>query len=166
LEKHTQDGYGTEQACIDIEIFTGIEKSTSVKVGQIGLLILALCHLLKEFVQVFQAQLGYFQNTENLIEWTTYVTSIIFAIEFNSCHSKTGLRHGWQWQLGAFAITCAWINLLANVRKFPFLGIYILMFTDVLKTFLKLSIVIMLFIIAFSLGFHCLLADQVSISYC
>ena len=42
------------------------------------------------------------------------------------------------------------------------------MFTDVLKTFAKLSVVVVLFIIAFSLGFHCLLADQVhklAISY-
>jgi hypothetical protein len=33
-------------------------------------------------------------------------------------------------------------------------------------TFLKLSIVIILFIIAFSLGFHLLLADQELITHC
>ena len=106
--------------------------------------------------------MSYFRSYENLLEWTTYATSILFAIDFTACGSRTGLRYGWQWQLGAFAITAGWLNLLANVRKFPFLGIYILMFTDVLKTFGKLSVVIVLFIIAFSLGFHCLLADQVN----
>jgi hypothetical protein len=50
---------------------------------------------------------------------------------------------------------CVWC------RKFPFLGIYIVMFTDVLVTFLKLSVIIVLFVVAFSLGFHCLLAEQV-----
>ena len=34
------------------------------------------------------------------------------------------------------------------------------MFTDVLVTFLKLSVIIVLFIVAFSLGFHCLLGER------
>ena len=53
-----------------------------------------------------------------------------------------------------------WLNLLSNVRKFPFLGIYVVMFSDVMQTFLKFSIICALFIIAFSLGFHTLLAEQ------
>ena len=44
---------------------------------------------------------------------------------------------------------------------FPFLGIYILMITNILKTFLKLSIIVIVFVLAFALGFHCLLAEQV-----
>ena len=51
---------------------------------------------------------------------------------------------------------------LSNVRKFPFLGIYVVMFTSVLKTFLKFSVICMLFIISFSLGFHALMAEAVS----
>ena len=53
-----------------------------------------------------------------------------------------------------------WFNLLINIQKFPFLGIYIVMFKDVLVTFLKLSVIIVLFIVAFSLGFHCLLGER------
>ena len=37
------------------------------------------------------------------------------------------------------------------------------MFTDVLQTFLKFSLIILLFIIAFSLGFHALIGEQVNI---
>ncbi len=46
------------------------------------------------------------------------------------------------------------------MRKFPFLGIYVVMFADVFKTFLKFSLICALFIVAFSLGFHALLAEQ------
>lgn len=49
------------------------------------------------------------------------------------------------------------------MRKFPFLGIYVVMFTDVFKTFLKFSLICCLFLIAFSLGFNALLAEQVSL---
>ena len=55
----------------------------------------------------------------------------------------------------------SWLNLLSTLRKFPFLGIYVVMFTDVLQTFLKFSLIILLFIVAFSLGFHALIGDQV-----
>ncbi len=100
---------------------------------------------------------------ENMIEWTVYSLAIIFVIDFSACHARTGLRLGWQWQLGALCVTLTWLNLLSNVRKFPFLGIYVVMFTDVVQTFLKFSIIVALFIIAFSLGFHCLLAEKVRI---
>lgn len=56
----------------------------------------------------------------------------------------------------------SWLNLLSNVRKFPVLGIYVVMFTDVLQTFLRFSIICALFVIAFSLGFYALFAEQVS----
>ena len=72
-------------------------------------------------------------------------------------------RYGWQWQIGAISITMTWLNLLSNVRKFPFLGIYVVMFSDVMQTFLKFSIICALFLVAFSLGFHVLLAEQVAL---
>ena len=66
-------------------------------------------------------------------------------------------------QIGAISVTMSWLNLLSTLRKFPFLGIYVVMFTDVLQTFLKFALIILLFIIAFSLGFHALIGEQVNI---
>ena len=62
----------------------------------------------------------------------------------------------------ASIINNIWVTFfqLSNVRKFPFLGIYVVMFTDVFKTFLKFSVICALFIIAFSLGFYALMAEQ------
>ena len=42
----------------------------------------------------------------------------------------------------------------------PFLGIYIIMFFDIFKTFLRFAIVFVIFIVAFGLGFHLLLINQ------
>ena len=53
-----------------------------------------------------------------------------------------------------------WLNLLSLIRKMPFFGIYVVMFTDVFRTFLKVSGVVLLFIISFSLGFYALLENQ------
>ena len=108
-----------------------------------------------------QARLNYF-GFENVIEFACYVTAILFVLDFTECQKQSGIRLGWQWQIGAISVTLSWLNLLSNVRKFPFLGIYVVMFTDVLQTFLKFSIVCALFITAFSFGFYAVLAEQVN----
>ena len=68
----------------------------------------------------------------------------------------------WQWQLGAIAIFLAWIDLVLFIRKVPRFGIYVVMFTDVLITFIQFFPVFFLFIIAFALAFYALLQNQVS----
>ena len=64
------------------------------------------------------------------------------------------------WQVSAVVLTLAWINLLFYMRQIPVLGKYITIFHDVLYTFLKVTIIIVIFLIAFALGFHVLLAYQ------
>ena len=57
-------------------------------------------------------------------------------------------------------LTLAWLNLLGDVRQLPFLGIYVIMFFDILKTFMRFAVVFLIFIVAFGLGFHLLLINQ------
>ena len=139
-----------------------MRKKTMQWIGQFGVLVTASLLILRELVQFIQTWRSYFKSAQNIMELSTCILSIIFVLDFNQCHADTGLRHGWQWEIGAFTITIAWIRFLSNVRMFPFLGIYVVMVTQILKTFLKLSIVVILFVLAFSLGFHSLLAEQVS----
>ena len=115
----------------------------------------------RELIQLGQAGPAYFKSIMNIMELGTCVMAIIFVVDFNGCHAETGLRLGWQWEIAALTITVAWLIFLSNVQMFPFLGIYILMITNILKTFLKLSIIVIVFVLAFALGFHCLLAEQV-----
>ena len=162
LEKYKMEGYSTEQSCIEIEDISNMERPLMQTIGQWGVLVFGGLNILKEIFQVTQARLSYFRDYQNAIEWITYALSIVFVLDFTACQERTGLRFGWQWQLGAFAVMISWVNLLQNVRKFPFLGIYVLMISDVLKTFIKVFIVISFIVIGFTFGFHCLLAEQVS----
>lgn len=57
-------------------------------------------------------------------------------------------------------VTLAWLNLLGDIRQLPYLGIYVIMFFDILKTFLRFSVVFLVFVVAFGLGFHLLLINQ------
>ena len=57
-------------------------------------------------------------------------------------------------------VVLAWLNLLGDIRQLPFLGIYVIMFFDILKTFFRFVGVFIVFIVAFGLGFHALLVTK------
>lgn len=61
--------------------------------------------------------------------------------------------------IGALSIFLAWMALVLFIRKFPKLGIYVVMFTSILYTFFKFFIIYVLFLVAFALSFYTLLHD-------
>ena len=71
----------------------------------------------------------------------------------------------WHRSIGALSVWLSWLSLVLFMRKFPKLGIYVVMFTDILKTFAQFFLVFCLFIVAFGLGFHMLLFEQVDFSF-
>eukprot|EP00057_Strongylocentrotus_purpuratus_P022835 XP_011677309.1 PREDICTED: transient receptor potential cation channel subfamily A member 1 homolog isoform X2 [Strongylocentrotus purpuratus] len=70
------------------------------------------------------------------------------------------LREDWQWQCGAVAVFLAWINLILFIRRFSGLGIYVIMFVDILRTFMKFVLILILFVVAFAMAFYTLLMNQ------
>ncbi|GIY72668.1 transient receptor potential cation channel subfamily A member 1 homolog [Caerostris darwini] len=121
--------------------------------------VLAVLHLLKEIYQIHQNGRRYI-SIENALEWACYVSALIFVADLTECSSQTGIREVWQWELGALSIFCAWMVLLMFISKFPFLGIYVIMFFQILSTFINFSFVFFLFVVAFALGFYALLQNQ------
>ncbi|XP_069174826.1 transient receptor potential cation channel subfamily A member 1 homolog [Procambarus clarkii] len=109
----------------------------------------AFLEMVKELSHFYQARTAYLRG-QNLVEWVCYSSAVLFVLDFNGCPVK----QGWQWQMGAMAIFLAWMDLLLFIRVFPFFGIYVIMFTEVLKTFISFFVVFFMFIVAFGLGFH------------
>merc|ERR1719500_1154762 len=64
------------------------------------------------------------------------------------------------WKICAVTITLAWINLLLHMRLLYGIGKYIILFQDVIFTFLSVSIVFVIMIIGFAFGFHILLSNR------
>ena len=84
------------------------------------------------------------------MELCLYVFSIIFVWVF---HDRCLCPFLWQWQLGIVAVFLAWINLMIFFSKFPLTGVYVLMFTTICRTFLKILVLSLLLVIAFALTF-------------
>ena len=130
-------------------------------IAALVVIIIAVIRLLVELVQLVQTRCHYFLTAENYIELVAYFSSIIFVSNFgNNCWCPTN----WQWQLGAIAVFLAWINFILFLQRVPLLGIYVLMFSSILYTFLKFALIAFLFVMAFCLSFYMILYKAVSVT--
>jgi transient receptor potential cation channel subfamily A protein 1 len=122
------------------------------RVSQVIVVIFGILQLIKEIVQMFQLRLNYFADFTNYMEWTLYITSILFVAPVGTVEQDS-----YRMEVGAVAIFLAWINLLLYIQRIDVIGIYIVMFLEVLKTLIVVTSVFFVFIVAFGLTFYVLL---------
>lgn len=127
--------------------------------AKIIIFLVSLVFLVKELFQMYNTRWNYL-DLENLSEWSCYVCSLLFVFNFTDCSASTGVPEPWQWHLGVVSVFLSWALLVIYIRKLPFLGIYVVMFTNVLSTFCQFFMVFFLFIVAFALTFFALLQNQ------
>ena len=114
-------------------------------------IFMALIRLILEVIQLILQFPRYFLDWINWVEVVLVITSIIFVWVF---HVDCLCPLEWQWQIGVVAVFLGWIVLIAFVSKFPLTGIYVLMFVNVLYTFLKVLLLSILLVVAFGLSFY------------
>ncbi|XP_071493970.1 transient receptor potential cation channel subfamily A member 1-like [Diadema antillarum] len=132
------------------------------RLGPVVIIALASLNLCREAAQAFvQGLLSYLKHAENWLELFLYIAAILFALPFSRVqYIKDGfIKKSWQWECGSLAVFLSWINLLLFIRDTK-LGIYVIMFLDIIKTFLRFCIILFLFIVAFGLAFYTLLMNQ------
>nr|QQY02543.1 transient receptor potential cation channel 2 [Cryptocotyle lingua] len=131
-----------------------------IQVPKYGVLLLSVVCLLLEIFQLIRAKLRYF-TLDNLLEVSIYTLALCTVVDTNWCMHQTGLRANWQWATGSAGIFLAWVNLLLFMRSGLKVGIFVIMFVVVMKTFAKFFLVFSPFVLAFALSFHALLANQI-----
>uniref|UniRef100_A0A0K2TKJ7 Transient receptor potential cation channel subfamily A member 1 homolog [Aplysia californica] n=1 Tax=Lepeophtheirus salmonis TaxID=72036 RepID=A0A0K2TKJ7_LEPSM len=116
----------------------------------VGVLIGVILNILAEITEIIRTGIRYF-SFDNLMDWVVCILSLyIISVDTIFVPEKDCSR----WDVAAILITLAWLNLLADIRQLPYLGIYVIMFFDILLTFIKFALIFMVFVIAFGLGFH------------
>ena len=133
------------------------------------LLILAIVNIAKEVFQMFLRGFRYFTNHENIVEIVYYLTTMIFLSPYLHLNSQNDQRiprillTGQNWQFGILAVFFGWIDFVLYLRSymFPTLGLYITMFFEILKTFLRIFSVIILFLFGFANVFYIIFPQQV-----
>ncbi|PSN57930.1 Transient receptor potential cation channel subfamily A member 1 [Blattella germanica] len=115
---------------------------------------------LREILQLYQQRWHYLLDPINLVSWSLYIAAIImimpvFTDEFD------------QLQLSCASVTVflSWFNLLLYLQRFDQVGIYVVMFLEILQTLIKVLIVFSILIIAFGLAFYILLSRGNHLSF-
>jgi len=124
------------------------------------IILFSLFRIFIEIIQVYYRQQEYIYEVDNWLEACLFIFSIVFV--------SYGLQSGcqcpesWHWQFGAFTLLLAWLDLVLFLKKFPPIGVYVLMFLDILHTFLKMIMLSTLFVISFGLTFYMIFFRPVS----
>ena len=143
--------------------------------------VMLFMNMIKEFVQMYQQvaqfllalipqRLSYFGDPVNMAEWALYVTAAVFVVPL----MLFGRLCTVQWQCGAIAVFLAWFNLLLYLQRcdhffvavhssLDSIGIYVIMFLQILSTVLRVACVFSVLFIAFGFAFKILTANSVSV---
>ena len=116
-------------------------------------IIIGFLRRLFELYQLWSQRLGYFKDWITWLEWALFFTSIIFTTIFANINGCLCVLK-WQWQLGIVAVFLGWIGLVGFLSKLPLIGLYVVMFHEIVKTSLKVIIFSILLVVAFALAFY------------
>jgi len=138
-----------------------VKKDAFNKISPFLILIFASLHLVKELYQIAVQRMQYFKQLTNLLEWTLYVTTIVFILPYVSS-SLSSLRGDPRvtWQVGTVAVFLGYMNLILFMQTLDHVGIYVTMFFQVAKTVLQAITFFALFALAFSVVFFILFKEQ------
>lgn len=139
-----------------------IEKSSFNQAVPFIVIVFAIVHLAKEVYQIYSQRLRYFTEWTNALEWALYLTAFLFVLPYIT--DDTGVRNDFDiyWQMGTFSIFLGYINLILIAEPMKYVGLYVTMFNEVMKTVLKVLCLFVMFTLAFSMAFYILLKEQVS----
>lgn len=120
----------------------------------LAIVLYVLSCSLREIVQIYQQRYHYLFEPINFVSWLLYIASIIMVSPvFMNGHKCTIL-----FSAAAVTVFLSWFKLLLNLQRFDQIGIYVVMFLEILQTLLKVLMVFSILIIAFGLAFFILLS--------
>lgn len=149
-----------EKPDLDDDFFK--EKSTFNEGVPFVVLTFAILHLVKELYQIYSQRFRYFTEWSNALEWTLYITAMLFVLPYVSDDASLETEFDVYWQMGTFSIFLGYVNLILIIEPLKYIGLYVTMFNEVMKTVLKVLCLFVMFSLAFSMAFYILLKEQVS----
>ncbi|XP_073839943.1 transient receptor potential cation channel A1 isoform X2 [Musca autumnalis] len=110
---------------------------------------------LKDLFQIYQQRLHYFVETINIIQWILYISTLIMILPIFKADSGITNVH---YSAASISVFFSWFRLLLFLQRFDQVGIYVVMFLEILQTLIKVLLVFSILIIAFGLAFYILLS--------
>ncbi|XP_065074384.1 transient receptor potential cation channel subfamily A member 1 isoform X2 [Ochlerotatus camptorhynchus] len=128
--------------------------TTATLVSGVAIIIYIFCNALREILQAYQQKWHYLIEPINLVSWILYISALIMVLPmFNN-----GLCYSGNFSAASVTVFLSWFNLLLFLQRFDQVGIYVVMFLEILQTLIKVLTVFSILIIAFGLAFYILLS--------
>ncbi|KAL1517881.1 hypothetical protein ABEB36_001587 [Hypothenemus hampei] len=137
-----------------------IQVNYSMYICAMVILVFIAINGARELAQMLQQKYVYFFNPINLITWSLYGAAIMMVLPIFG-----GLIYEIQFSFASIVVFLSWFNLLLLLQRFDQVGIYVVMFLEILQTLIKVLMVFSILIIAFGLAFYILLSRGNHISF-
>lgn len=112
-----------------------------------------IINTIREMIQMYQQKYMYFMDPINLVTWILYSAAIVMVLPI-----FWGTMYELQFSCASVTVFLSWFNLLLLLQRFDQVGIYVVMFLEILQTLIKVLMVFSILIIAFGLAFYILLS--------
>jgi transient receptor potential cation channel subfamily A protein 1 len=131
-----------------------MDVSSTMLLSGIAIIIYILLNSIREIVQIYQQGYHYLLEPNNFVSWLLYIAaSIMVSPIFLGGHKCDVL-----FSAASLTVFLSWFNLLLFLQRFDQIGIYVVMFLEILQTLIKVLLVFSILIIAFGLAFFILLS--------
>ncbi|CAG5895906.1 unnamed protein product [Menidia menidia] len=131
------------------------EQSVFLSFSMVMVLVMNIYSIAKEVVQMSQQRWNYFRDYSNTSDWFSAIFSLLFIIPL--ILNVEGSLH---WQAGATAVWTSWIGFLLYLQRFEGVGIYVVMFGEIMRTLVRIVTLFVYLMLAFSLAFYALMLNQ------
>ncbi|TNN88966.1 Transient receptor potential cation channel subfamily A member 1 [Liparis tanakae] len=118
-------------------------------------LVMNVYYVGKELVQISQQRWKYFKDYSNQADWFCAIFCLLYIIP--TILNVDGSLH---WQAGAVAVLGSWIGFLLYLQRFEGVGIYVVMFWEIMRTLVRIVMLFVYLVLAFGLAFYALMLNQ------
>ncbi|XP_039487081.1 transient receptor potential cation channel subfamily A member 1 isoform X4 [Drosophila santomea] len=132
-----------------------INRTTAILFCAVVIVVYILLNSMRELIQIYQQKVHYILETVNLISWVLYISALVMV---TPAFQPDGVINTIHYSAASIAVFLSWFRLLLFLQRFDQVGIYVVMFLEILQTLIKVLMVFSILIIAFGLAFYILLS--------
>ncbi|CAA9998410.1 unnamed protein product [Nesidiocoris tenuis] len=157
------DGNCSIPRCTDDCGSPKIQRNRSEFCNASVILFYVLTNVIREVFQLVQKRWAYALDPSNFVSIWLYGSATVMVMP--AIMGDTEGCADLQLSCTSITVFLSWLSLLLNLQRFDMVGIYVVMFLEILQTLLKVLVVFSILIIAFGLSFYILLSNGGHLSF-
>ncbi|KAL4717669.1 hypothetical protein ACJJTC_000818 [Scirpophaga incertulas] len=136
------------------------EPMVAMYTSTVAIIVYNIICLVREAYNVKQQKWHYLVDPSNLVSWLLYVSSTLMVFP-----ALFGKFNDLQFSAASITVFLSWFELLLLLQRFDQIGIYVVMFLEILQTLIKVLMLFSILIIAFGMAFYILLSKGQHLSF-